>query len=182
MAPENYPAGRPGLTRSGRRYCGAVPTLSATPPVALTIAGSDSGGGAGAQADLKTFGALGVHGTSALTAVTAQNTAEVRGVVALEPSFIRLQVETVLDDFTVGSVKNGDAGDGRHRGGGGRDGRRRAPHPTGGRPRLGVLEWSRPSWIPTGWRRTSPTLAPCARGNTQPAARRRCSVAWPSSS
>jgi len=83
-----------------------VPDRS-TPPTALTIAGSDSGGGAGAQADLKTFAAHGVHGTSALTAVTAQNTAEVRGVVALEPDFVRLQVETVLDDFDVRSVKTG---------------------------------------------------------------------------
>jgi hydroxymethylpyrimidine/phosphomethylpyrimidine kinase len=78
-----------------------------TPPTALTIAGSDSGGGAGAQADLKTFAVHRVHGTSALTAVTAQNTAEVRGVVALEPAFVRLQIETVLDDFAVGSVKTG---------------------------------------------------------------------------
>lgn len=79
----------------------------ATPPTALTIAGSDSGGGAGVQADLKTFGALRVHGTCALTAVTAQNTAEVRGVVALEPAFVRQQVETVLDDFAVRAVKTG---------------------------------------------------------------------------
>jgi hydroxymethylpyrimidine/phosphomethylpyrimidine kinase len=78
-----------------------------TPPTALTIAGSDSGGGAGAQADLKTFAALRVHGTSALTAVTAQNTAEVRGVVALDPAFVRQQVETVLDDLGVRSVKTG---------------------------------------------------------------------------
>jgi hydroxymethylpyrimidine kinase/phosphomethylpyrimidine kinase len=78
-----------------------------TPPTALTIAGSDSGGGAGAQADLKTFAALRVHGTCALTAVTAQNTSEVRGVVALEPAFVRQQVETVLDDFAVRSVKTG---------------------------------------------------------------------------
>jgi hydroxymethylpyrimidine kinase/phosphomethylpyrimidine kinase len=78
-----------------------------TPPTALTIAGSDSGGGAGAQADLKTFAALRVHGTSALTAVTAQNTTGVRGVVALEPAFVRLQVEAVLDDFDVRSVKTG---------------------------------------------------------------------------
>ncbi len=78
-----------------------------TPPTALTIAGSDSGGGAGAQADLKTFAALRVHGTCALTAVTAQNTAEVRGVVALDPAFVRQQVETVLDDFAVRSVKTG---------------------------------------------------------------------------
>jgi hydroxymethylpyrimidine kinase/phosphomethylpyrimidine kinase len=73
----------------------------------LTIAGSDSGGGAGAQADLKTFAALRVHGTSALTAVTAQSTTGVRGVVALDPAFVRLQVETVLDDFEVRSVKTG---------------------------------------------------------------------------
>ncbi len=78
-----------------------------TPPVALTIAGSDSGGGAGVQADLKTFAALGVYGTCALAAVTAQNTAAVRDVVTLEPAFVRTQVETVLDDFTVRSVKTG---------------------------------------------------------------------------
>jgi hydroxymethylpyrimidine/phosphomethylpyrimidine kinase len=86
-------------------YGGSVP--DPTPPTALTIAGSDSGGGAGAQADLKTFAALRVHGTCALTAVTAQNTADVRGVVVLEPAFVRMQVETVLDDFAVGSVKTG---------------------------------------------------------------------------
>jgi hydroxymethylpyrimidine kinase/phosphomethylpyrimidine kinase len=74
---------------------------------ALTIAGSDSGGGAGAQADLKTFAAHGVHGTSALSAVTAQNTAEVRGVVALAPDFVRLQIEAVLDDMDVRAVKTG---------------------------------------------------------------------------
>jgi hydroxymethylpyrimidine/phosphomethylpyrimidine kinase len=78
-----------------------------TPVVALTIAGSDSGGGAGVQADLKTFAAHGVHGTSALTAVTAQNTAEVRAVVALEPSFVRTQIETVLDDLAVRATKTG---------------------------------------------------------------------------
>jgi hydroxymethylpyrimidine/phosphomethylpyrimidine kinase len=78
-----------------------------TPPTVLTIAGSDSGGGAGAQADLKTFAALGVYGTSALTAVTAQNTAEVRGVAVLDPAFVREQIETVLDDFAVRTVKTG---------------------------------------------------------------------------
>jgi hydroxymethylpyrimidine/phosphomethylpyrimidine kinase len=86
-------------------YGGSVP--DPTPPTALTIAGSDSGGGAGVQADLKTFAALRVHGTCALTAVTAQNTAEVRGMVALEPAFVRQQVETVLDDFDVKGVKTG---------------------------------------------------------------------------
>jgi hydroxymethylpyrimidine/phosphomethylpyrimidine kinase len=83
------------------------PTVSVTPPTALTIAGSDSGGGAGAQADLKTFAAHRVHGTVALTAITAQNTARVRGVVALEAEFVRLQIETVLDDFDVRSAKTG---------------------------------------------------------------------------
>jgi hydroxymethylpyrimidine/phosphomethylpyrimidine kinase len=81
--------------------------VSETPPSALTIAGSDSGGGAGVQADLKAFAAHGVHGTSALTAVTAQNTKEVRGIVALSPPFVRLQVETVLADFSIGAVKTG---------------------------------------------------------------------------
>jgi hydroxymethylpyrimidine/phosphomethylpyrimidine kinase len=77
------------------------------PPVALTIAGSDSGGGAGIQADLKTFAALGVFGTSALTAVTAQNTAAVLGVRVLEPAFVDLQIEAVLSDLPVGAVKTG---------------------------------------------------------------------------
>ncbi len=86
-------------------YGGSVP--DPTPLTALTIAGSDSGGGAGAQADLKTFAALRVHGTCALTAVTAQNTVGVRGIAVLEPAFVRQQVETVLDDFAVRAVKTG---------------------------------------------------------------------------
>jgi len=96
----------PGRTAAHARYRGRVPG-PVTPFTALSIAGSDSGGGAGAQADLKTFGAHGVHGTTALTAITAQNTAQVRGVVALEADFVRLQIETVLDDFDVRSVKTG---------------------------------------------------------------------------
>jgi len=78
-----------------------------TPVVALSIAGSDSGGGAGVQADLKTFAAHGVHGTCAVTAVTAQSTAELRGVVTLDPGFVRLQVLTVLADLRVQGVKTG---------------------------------------------------------------------------
>ena len=93
------------LTPFGGTYGDLVP--DDTPPSALTIAGSDSGGGGGAQADLKTFAALGVHGTCALTAVTAQNTSEVRGVVVLEPEFVLRQIETVLDDFKVRAVKTG---------------------------------------------------------------------------
>lgn len=77
------------------------------PPVALTIAGSDSGGGAGLQADLKTFAALGVFGTSAVTAVTAQNTVTVAGVLAVDPGFVDLQVTTVLGDLPVAAVKTG---------------------------------------------------------------------------
>lgn len=75
--------------------------------VALTIAGSDSGGGAGIQADLKTFQELGVFGTSALTAVTAQNTLGVHGVYPIEAAGVDAQIQAVLDDFTVGAVKTG---------------------------------------------------------------------------
>ncbi|MGH9044511.1 MAG: bifunctional hydroxymethylpyrimidine kinase/phosphomethylpyrimidine kinase [Acidimicrobiales bacterium] len=78
-----------------------------TPRVALTIAGSDSGGGAGLQADLKTFAAHGVFGTSAISAVTAQNTLGVTGVVALEPDFVISQIEAVLDDLCPDAVKTG---------------------------------------------------------------------------
>jgi len=76
-------------------------------PTALTIAGSDSGGCAGIQADLKTFSALGVFGASVITAVTAQNTQEVRAVETLSTAIIRQQAEAVLDDITVDAVKTG---------------------------------------------------------------------------
>ncbi len=76
-------------------------------PVAMTIAGSDSGGGAGIQADIKTFSSLGVFGTSAITAITAQNTQGVRGIQAISPDIIKQQIEAVLDDFNVGAIKIG---------------------------------------------------------------------------
>ncbi|MCE7938963.1 bifunctional hydroxymethylpyrimidine kinase/phosphomethylpyrimidine kinase [bacterium] len=76
-------------------------------PRALTIAGSDSGGGAGIQADLKTFEANGVFGTSAVTAVTAQNTLGVQGVFELPPAFVALQIDSVLTDIGADAVKTG---------------------------------------------------------------------------
>lgn len=76
-------------------------------PVALTIAGSDSGGGAGIQADLKTFHAYGCFGTSAITAVTCQNTLGVQGVEGISPENVACQIRAVLGDFPVQAVKMG---------------------------------------------------------------------------
>lgn len=81
------------------------------PPVCLTIAGSDSGGGAGVQADLKAFAACGAHGASALTALTAQNTVAVTAIHAVPPAFIVEQVRAVVDDLGVNAVKLGMLGD-----------------------------------------------------------------------
>jgi hydroxymethylpyrimidine/phosphomethylpyrimidine kinase len=81
-----------------------------TPPVALTIAGSDSGGGAGIQADLVTFAALGVHGTSAVTALTAQNTVGVDAVHVPPVEFLGAQLDAVLSDLRVGATKTGMLG------------------------------------------------------------------------
>jgi hydroxymethylpyrimidine/phosphomethylpyrimidine kinase len=78
-----------------------------TPPVALTIAGSDSGGGAGIQADLKSFAALGVFGTSAITAVTSQNTLAVTRVDVLPAAAVDAQITAVLADLPVAAVKTG---------------------------------------------------------------------------
>lgn len=76
-------------------------------PRALTIAGSDSGGGAGIQADLKTFFAHGVHGMSAITALTAQNTVGVHGVHEVPADFVRAQIDAVVSDIGVDAVKTG---------------------------------------------------------------------------
>jgi hydroxymethylpyrimidine/phosphomethylpyrimidine kinase len=76
-------------------------------PVALTIAGSDSGGGAGIQADLKTFAALGVHGTSAITCVTAQNPKRVAGIQVCRPEMVRQQIEAVFAELRPGAAKTG---------------------------------------------------------------------------
>jgi hydroxymethylpyrimidine kinase/phosphomethylpyrimidine kinase len=76
-------------------------------PVALTIAGSDSGGGAGIQADLKTFAALGVHGTCAVTAITAQNTVGVTDIFELPAKIIVAQIEAVMSDLGVEAAKTG---------------------------------------------------------------------------
>ena len=81
-----------------------------TVPVALTIAGSDSGGGAGIQADLKTFEALGVWGTSAITGVTAQNTLGVQEAVVLEPAVVAAQIDSVASDLGVSAAKTGMLG------------------------------------------------------------------------
>src|SRR5262252_9764556 len=78
-----------------------------TTPVALTIAGSDSSGGAGIQADLKSFAALGVYGASVITALTAQNTKSVTGIQAVPPDFVAAQIEAVFSDLAVGAVKIG---------------------------------------------------------------------------
>ena len=76
-------------------------------PIALTIAGSDSGGGAGIQADLKTFAALGVHGASAITAITAQNTVGVTDIFELPPRIVTAQIDAVASDLRIEAAKTG---------------------------------------------------------------------------
>ena len=80
------------------------------PPAVLSIAGSDSGGGAGIQADLKAFARCGVHGMTAITALTAQNTTSVTGIHAVPPAFIVEQVRTVAADIHIDAVKIGMLG------------------------------------------------------------------------
>jgi hypothetical protein len=78
-----------------------------TVPIALTIAGSDSSGGAGIQADLKTFAAFGVYGASVITALTAQNTRGVSGIHPVPADFVTAQLDAVFDDLDVKAVKIG---------------------------------------------------------------------------
>ncbi len=85
--------------------------MSTTRPIAMTIAGSDPSGGAGLQADLKTFTALGVYGTSIVTALTAQNTVGVTGVMAVPSDFIAAQFNAVMSDMNVAAAKTGMLGD-----------------------------------------------------------------------
>ena len=82
-------------------------TSSGTTPVAVTIAGSDSGGGAGLQGDLKTFAALGVYGASVVTALTAQNTKGVQAIHGVPADFVAAQMDAVFSDLKVGAVKVG---------------------------------------------------------------------------
>jgi hydroxymethylpyrimidine/phosphomethylpyrimidine kinase len=82
-----------------------------TTPIALTIAGSDSSGGAGIQADLKTFAALGVYGASVVTALTAQNTQGVTGIHQVPADFVTAQIDAVFSDLAVGAVKIGMVAD-----------------------------------------------------------------------
>src|SRR5256885_4572251 len=78
-----------------------------TLPVALTIAGSDSGAGAGIQADMKTFAALGVYGVTVITAITAQNTVGVRALQEVDVGVIAAQLDAVAEDFSIGALKTG---------------------------------------------------------------------------
>ncbi|KEI70130.1 hydroxymethylpyrimidine kinase [Endozoicomonas elysicola] len=81
--------------------------LMSSTPIALTIAGSDSGGGAGIQADLKTFSALGAYGCSVITALTAQNTLGVQGIFDVTPAFVRQQLDSVFSDLDISAAKVG---------------------------------------------------------------------------
>ena len=81
--------------------------MNKTIPRALTIAGSDSGGGAGIQADIKTFTAFGVYGMSVITSITAQNTQSVLGISDLAPDFIELEIDAVITDIGADAAKTG---------------------------------------------------------------------------
>jgi hydroxymethylpyrimidine/phosphomethylpyrimidine kinase len=96
-----------GLATGGVAFMNSPAYQTPQPPRALTIAGSDSGAGAGIQADLKTFAALEVYGLSALTAITAQNTLGVRAAYTLAPELVEAQIDAVLEDIGADAVKTG---------------------------------------------------------------------------
>src|SRR5215218_5098868 len=104
---DSSPSTRVASVRSNRRDGITSRMTRSEVPRALTIAGSDSGGGAGIQADLKTFAALGVYGMSAITAVTAQNTLEVTAVFELPPDIVAAQIDAVVTDIGVDAAKTG---------------------------------------------------------------------------
>src|SRR5215208_1911118 len=104
---DSSPSTRVASVRSNRRDGITSRMTRSEVPRALTIAGSDSGGGAGIQADLKTFAALGVYGMTAITAVTVQNTLGVSGYEALQPSTVRDQIVAVAGDIGVDAAKTG---------------------------------------------------------------------------
>ncbi len=98
-----------GRARTGDEPFRINPLGPRMTPVALTIAGSDSSGGAGIQADLKSFAALGVYGASVITALTAQNTTGVSGIHPMPAEFVTAQIDAVFSDLAVGAVKIGMA-------------------------------------------------------------------------
>ncbi|MER3546623.1 MAG: bifunctional hydroxymethylpyrimidine kinase/phosphomethylpyrimidine kinase [Rhodanobacteraceae bacterium] len=97
--------------RPGRHAIFPIPDSRFPIPCCLTIAGSDSGGGAGIQADLKTFAALGVHGLSAITAITAQNTRGVRAIHPVPLKHLCAQLDAIFEDFPIRATKTGMLGD-----------------------------------------------------------------------
>ena len=109
-ARDDVEQGGPGEQAQGRPAGGVHESGFYGMATALTIAGSDSGGGAGIQADLKTFGAFGVFGTSAITAITAQNTTGVRAVEMLPVPLVEAQIAAVLDDVGADAIKTGMLG------------------------------------------------------------------------
>jgi hydroxymethylpyrimidine/phosphomethylpyrimidine kinase len=95
------------IPKSGNRFSDQIMRKQGMTAIAVTIAGSDSSGGAGIQADLKTFGALGVYGASVITALTAQNTRGVTGIHDVPADFIAAQIDAVFTDLDIGAVKIG---------------------------------------------------------------------------
>jgi hydroxymethylpyrimidine/phosphomethylpyrimidine kinase len=108
--PDEVEIGTAGAKAVGTDIAGRGSAGRRHTPVALTIAGSDSGGGAGIQADLKAFARCGVHGCSAITAITAQSTVGVRAIHAVAPEMVLAQVQAVVEDIGVDAVKVGMLG------------------------------------------------------------------------